>query len=167
MALGEHPHQRDKILESVETSLKELKVSQTNIYYLHMPDRTTPLEETLEAINEAYKAGKFKKFGVSNFSPDEVEQTLQICKEKGYVKPTVYQGQYNAVVRGFEKGLFPILRENGIAFYAYRYEHSHAVQLDDSAKQLCGADELTSVARLRVDSLQEITREPILDLTEV
>lgn len=90
------------------------------MYYLHTPDRTTGFEEACEAMNEAYKAGQIKKFGISNHSPEEVEQFVKISEEKGYLKPTVYQGQYNPIVRGGEKELFPILRKHNIAFYAYR-----------------------------------------------
>ena len=49
-----------------------------------------------------------------------VEKYFAICEEHGYVKPTVYQGQYNALYRGAEDDLLPILRKNNCAFYAYR-----------------------------------------------
>lgn len=117
---GDHFHAKDKIVENVDISVNELNIPQVNVYYLHMPDRTTPLEETVAGMNEAHKAGKIKQFGVSNHTPEEIEKIVEICQEKGYVKPTVYQGQYNAIVRGGEKDLFPVLRKHKIAFYAYR-----------------------------------------------
>lgn len=117
---GDHPHTKDKIIENVDISVKELKIPQVNVYYLHMPDRTTPFEEAVAGMNEAHKAGKIKQFGISNHSPAEVEEIVKIAEDKGYIKPTVYQGQYNAIVRGGEKDLFPVLRKHGIAFYAYR-----------------------------------------------
>lgn len=120
MPRGEHPHTKEKIIENVDISIKEMRIPQVNIYYLHMPDRTTPFEDTCAGMDEAYKAGKLKQFGVSNHSPEEVEQIVKICEENGYVKPTVYQGQYNPVVRAGEKDLFPVLRKHNIAFYAYR-----------------------------------------------
>ena len=113
-------HTRAKILESVDTSLNLLKMSTVNVEYLHVPDRTTPFEETVKAMDEAYKAGKFQHFGLSNFTAEEVEKVLKICEEKGFVKPSVYQGQYNPVVRSGEKELFPLLRKHRIAFYAWR-----------------------------------------------
>ena len=113
-------HARDKILESVDSSLESLKVPAVNIEYLHVPDRTTPFEETVKALNDAYEAGKFKRFGLSNYTADEVERIVEICEENGYVKPSVYQGQYNPIVRSGEKELLPILRKHGIAFYAWR-----------------------------------------------
>lgn len=88
--------------------------------YLHQPDRTVPFAETYSAMNEAYRAGKFEHFGLSNFSADEVEEAVTMCKEKGWVVPTVYQGLYNAVARNGEDKLFPVLRKHGIKFYSYR-----------------------------------------------
>ena len=88
--------------------------------FLHVPDRQTPFEDTIKAMNDALQQGKFKKFGLSNYTAAEVQKFIEICEEKGYAKPSVYQGHYNAVVRGGEKELFPLLREYDIAFFAYR-----------------------------------------------
>ncbi|KAH8807419.1 NADP-dependent oxidoreductase domain-containing protein [Xylogone sp. PMI_703] len=110
---------REEIQKSIETSLGLIKTSQVDIYYLHAPDRTTPYEETLSAIDELHKQGKFKRFGLSNFLPEEVENMVRVAKEKGFIAPTVYQGSYSPVSRLPEESLFPILRKHGIAFYAY------------------------------------------------
>ncbi len=96
-----------------------LSIPQVDIYYLHAPDRTTPYEETLSIIDELHKQGKFKRFGLSNFLPDEVENMVRVAKEKGFITPTVYQGNYSPVARKQEELLFPVLRKHGIAFYAY------------------------------------------------
>lgn len=115
-------HQAKQIKDSIEVSLAELKLPEgvkVDIMYLHLPDRETPFEETLGAMNEAYKEGKYKRFGISNYTAEEVEKMVAICKEKGYVLPTVYQGQYNPLVRTGEDTLFPVLRKHGIAFYAW------------------------------------------------
>jgi aflatoxin B1 aldehyde reductase len=77
------------------------------------------LEETLAGIDDLYRAGTFDRFGLSNFTAAEVEETIRIAKEKNYIVPSVYQGNYNAVARRTETELFPILREHGMAFYAY------------------------------------------------
>ncbi|KAI1016417.1 hypothetical protein LB503_010367 [Fusarium chuoi] len=74
---------------------------------------------TLDALNTAHKDGKIKTWGISNFRADEVQEVIDICEKRGFVKPAVYQGHYNALVRAGEKELFPVLRKNGIAFYAY------------------------------------------------
>ncbi|KAJ1555939.1 Aflatoxin B1 aldehyde reductase member 2 [Cladochytrium tenue] len=118
---GFHPlgATKESILEVAATSFGLLKTDQIDIYYLHGPDRKTPIEDTLEGINELYKQGRFKRFGLSNFTPDEVEEVVRVAVQKGYVLPTVYQGSYSAVWRKEETTLFPVLRRLGLAFYAY------------------------------------------------
>ena len=124
-------HAPESIKESIKTSLQELKVKQIHILYLHVPDRTTPFADTLKAIDEAYREGSFKKvtnnfscfnpsqFGLSNYTSEEVEEIVKICKENNYVLPSVYQGNYNAITRNNEDKLFPVLRREKISFYAY------------------------------------------------
>lgn len=89
------------------------------MFYLHCPDAQIPLEETLAGVNEAYKLGLFKRFGVSNFSAAEVSQTHEICSKNNYVLPTVFQGNYAPIARRLETEVFPTLRKLGISFYAY------------------------------------------------
>ncbi|CAF1104862.1 unnamed protein product [Didymodactylos carnosus] len=93
--------------------------SSVDIYYLHTPDRSTPFEETVGSINNLYKRGSFKRFGLSNFTAEEVERMYNICKENDYVLPSVYQGNYNPITRKNEQELFPLLRKLLIHFYAY------------------------------------------------
>ena len=86
------------------------------MWYLHGPDRTTPYEETMRGVNELYKEGKFKRFGISNYMayvPNfcvrlyrlrtvrrwEVAEIAEFCKSNGFIQPTVYQGIYNAIHR--------------------------------------------------------------------
>ena len=84
-----------------------------------MPDASTPLDETIAAVDVLFKEGKFKRFGVSNYSAHQVDELVQIADAKGYVKPTAYQGIYNALHRTVEKELFPVLRKHGISFYEF------------------------------------------------
>jgi aflatoxin B1 aldehyde reductase len=70
-------------------------------------------------MNEAHEAGKFEKFGLSNYRADEVEEIYKICEEHAWVKPTVYQGQYNAIARLPEEDLLPTLRKYNISYYAF------------------------------------------------
>ncbi|KAJ4377435.1 hypothetical protein N0V83_000260 [Neocucurbitaria cava] len=107
------------VIRDAQDSLDRVKIKQFDILYIHAPDTSTPFEETLEGINEVYKKGIFKRFGLSNFSADQVQQVYDIAKAKGYPLPSVYQGNYNPVARHLETNLFPTLRKLGISFYAY------------------------------------------------
>ncbi|BFZ62163.1 hypothetical protein YB2330_003245 [Saitoella coloradoensis] len=110
----------ENVCARMQESLKALHTEKVNVYFLHAPDAATPLEETLKAINHLYEHGLFEKFGISNYSTADVRKILTICDEKKYIRPTVYQGNYNALGRAAESdGLFSLLRENGVAFHAF------------------------------------------------
>lgn len=114
-----YDHTTAGVKSAIDDSFKALGTSKVDLYYLHAPDREVPLEETLAAINEHYKSGKFERFGISNYKAEEVEEIVKISKEKGYVLPTVYQGLYNSIARAPEKPLIPVLRKHGISYYCY------------------------------------------------
>ncbi|ROV97486.1 hypothetical protein VPNG_08701 [Cytospora leucostoma] len=121
-AVGNTFNDKSSVHASIDASLADLKlpdVVKIDVLYLHLPDGKTPFKETLEAVDEAYRQGKFRRFGLSNFSAEQVEEFLAISKRNGYIAPTVYQGHYNAVVRSAERDLLPVLRKHGIAFYVY------------------------------------------------
>ncbi|KAK7022112.1 aflatoxin B1 aldehyde reductase member 4 [Favolaschia claudopus] len=109
----------DNILQFAKESVQLLDVKSVDIFYLHAPDPSLDLEDQLRGINDAYKAGYFKRFGVSNYKAADVQRIYDICKEKGYPLPTVYQANYSAVTRKQETELVPTLRKLGLALYVY------------------------------------------------
>ncbi|KAJ6561908.1 aldehyde reductase [Mycena capillaripes] len=109
----------ETIPQHAKESVELLRVDQVDVFYIHAPDPAIDLEDQLKGINEAHKAGRFKRFGLSNFKPTDVQRVYDIAKEKGYPLPTVYQGNYSAVARKQETELIPVLRKLGIAFYVY------------------------------------------------
>jgi aflatoxin B1 aldehyde reductase len=108
-----------KVIDNCNASLAALRQQKLDLYYFHGPDRKTPLEESLRAVDQLHREGKFTRFGVSNYHVTEVEEILQLCAKHDFVRPSVYQGGYNALFRAGEKELFPLLRQHNIAFYAY------------------------------------------------
>jgi len=73
----------------------------------------------MEGVNEVYKTGVFERFGLSNYSAEDVQKVYDVCKDKGFVLPTAYQGNYSPIARKQDTQLFPTLRKLGMAFYAY------------------------------------------------
>jgi aflatoxin B1 aldehyde reductase len=70
-------------------------------------------------INKLHQEGRFERFGISNYMAWEVAQICEICIRNNWVRPTAYQGVYNAVHRAVEAELFPCLRYYKLAFYAF------------------------------------------------
>lgn len=83
MGFGEAPNSTEKVREGIEASRERLNGADFDLYYFHLPDKDTPMEEQAAAMDEAYKAGKFKRFGISNFSPVQVKELLEVAERKG------------------------------------------------------------------------------------
>jgi len=100
-------------------SLARLKQDAFDLFYLHMPDLKTPISRTLACIDEHYRQGKFKRFGLSNYAAWQVAEIVELCNQNDWVQPTVYQGMYNALTRDVERELLPCLANYNISFYVY------------------------------------------------
>lgn len=100
-------------------SLEKLATPQVDILYIHGPAPGAKPADYAPIFDELYRDGKFRRFGISNYTPEQVRELYDYSKANGLVLPTVYQGNYNPVSRLIEADLFPVLRELGIAFYAY------------------------------------------------
>ncbi|KAF9275951.1 hypothetical protein BGZ68_010358 [Mortierella alpina] len=127
-------HEAEHLSKQFRQSLTALKTQKVDILYLHAPDYATPFEVTLKAIDDLYREGHFERFGLSNFASWHVAQICELCKQHGYVQPSVYQGmhlhdyaqqladrilQYNPIARSVVPELLPCLKEYNIGFYAY------------------------------------------------
>ena len=107
------------ILHQFNESLRRLQTECVDILYLHFPDPQNSLLETLKVINDLYLDKKFKRFGLSNFSSWQVTEIVYLCQKYNYIKPTIYQGMYNAITRDIERELIHCLKRFNIKFYAY------------------------------------------------
>lgn len=105
--------------EQLLTSLSRLNIPTFDLFYLHQPDIETPIEKTLEAVFAHYEAGRFSRFGLSNYASWQVAEIAELCKQHGWMTPVVYQGMYNAITRDVERELFPCLQNYDISFYVY------------------------------------------------
>lgn len=108
-----------RIESDFRRSLERMKTKKLDVFYIHSPDPTYPVAQTLEVLDRLHREGLFARLGLSNFSVEEVREVCDVAANKGLVAPTVFQGNYSAVARRAEDELIPLLREKGIAFYAY------------------------------------------------
>ncbi|RPA93619.1 Aldo/keto reductase [Choiromyces venosus 120613-1] len=112
-------HTPESIREKVLLSLKQLGVEKVDIWYLHAPDRSIPFSVTLKAVDELYKEGRFGMLGLSNYTAFEVAEIVTLCKERGWVRPKIYQGMYNAITRALESELLVACRRYGLDVVVY------------------------------------------------
>ena len=110
---------RYNILRAVENSLRSLQTDYIDIYYLHHPDRNTPLEETLDTMSTLVRSGKVRYIGFSNYSAWEACDMMWIARQNGFVVPKVAQNVMNLITRGIEDEFAPFLRkyQAGLVIY--------------------------------------------------
>lgn len=107
------------VRRQLETSLQRMGMESLDLFYLHSPDLNVPIRDSLQAVAELNREGRFQRFGLSNYAAWQVAEISEICRAEGWIAPSVYQGMYNALTRDVERELFPCLRNYDIAFYAY------------------------------------------------
>lgn len=102
-----------RIEREVEDSLRRLQTDHIDIYQIHWPDPQTPMEETARAMENLLKAGKIRAVGVSNFTPEQMEEFRKSVPLHSLQPP------YNLFERGIEKDILPYCREHGLATITY------------------------------------------------
>lgn len=111
---------RKHIFESVHKSLKNLKTDYIDLYQCHRYDPDTKLEETCRAFNTMIEQGKILYWGVSEWSKNEIKNSLEICEKYNLHKPVSNQPQYSLLSRGIESnGVLDICREQGIGLVVW------------------------------------------------
>ena len=106
------------IRQAVEGSLTRLGTDRIDLYQLHMPDKKTPITETIGALGELVAEGKLREFGCSNFSVDQLEEAAAATPagSPGFVS---VQNQYNILYREPEDGVLDWCDRTGIAFLPF------------------------------------------------
>jgi aryl-alcohol dehydrogenase-like predicted oxidoreductase len=105
---------RRHIFESCDGSLKRLNTDYIDLYIAHKEDPLTPLEETLEALNDLVRAGKVRYLGFSNWSAWKAATALQIQKARGWSQFTSGQMNYSLLGRDVEHEIVPFMQSAGI-----------------------------------------------------
>ncbi len=120
MLAGFNNQKRDTVLTSAERSLKRLGVDHIDLYYNHLDDANTPLEETLAAYDQLVKDGKVRHIAASNFSAERLAKALEIQEREGFAKFVALQPEYNLVSRDkFEGELQDTVAKHDLATVPY------------------------------------------------
>jgi aryl-alcohol dehydrogenase-like predicted oxidoreductase len=104
---------RERVLASIDKSLKNLGTDWVDVYLVHWPDRETPFEETMEALEDVVRDGKVRFVGLSNFKKEEIEACMRTRRVD------VVQYGYNMFDRRMQREILPYCQEQGVGFMAY------------------------------------------------
>ncbi|MDR5736915.1 MULTISPECIES: aldo/keto reductase [unclassified Caballeronia] len=108
------------IAAAVDDSLRRLKTDYIDVYFSHLDDDKTPLDETLDAYQKLVKAGKVRVIGASNYTGERLEEALRVSKESGLPAYQILQPEYNLYDReGYETDLEPVAEKHKIAVVTY------------------------------------------------
>lgn len=105
---------RKHLLESIDASLRRLGTDYVDLYQIHGVDPTTPIEETLEALNDVVRAGKSLYIGVSNLAAWQIERALGTSERRGWARFVSVQAYYSLVARDLEVEVLPMARAEGL-----------------------------------------------------
>lgn len=115
---GQGGGSRKYVLASLDQSLTRMGVDYVDIFYSHRFDETTPLEETMGALDTAVRSGKALYAGISSYSGDRTREAIEILAEMG-TPMLIHQPSYSMLNRWVEEDLLDVLEEEGVGCIAF------------------------------------------------
>lgn len=169
------------IRQAIEASLRRLGTDHIDLYQLHEPDPTVPIEETLGALDELVRAGKIREIGCSNFTVEQIQAADAAARNggpsAGAARFTSVQNEYSLMHRDPEEGVLAQCERLGLAFLPYfplasglltgKYRRGRPAPKGSRLKEGRFADQLTDQNLAVVESLirfAEAHGRTILDL---
>lgn len=105
---------RKHIMDGIDNSLKRLQMDYVDLYQIHRWDYNTPIEETMEALNDVVRAGKARYIGASSMFAWQFMKAQHVAEMNGWTKFVSMQNHYNLVYREEEREMIPLCVDSGI-----------------------------------------------------
>lgn len=110
---------RKYVMQAIDDSLKRLGTDYVDLYQIHAPDPTTPIDETVDVYNDVVRAGKVRYIGVSNFAGYQLMDALWKQDKRDLAPFVSVQPRYNLLYREPERELFKVCADQGVGVMAY------------------------------------------------
>jgi aryl-alcohol dehydrogenase-like predicted oxidoreductase len=123
LPVGSGPNDRGAsryhMLQALETSLRRLQSDHIDLYYIHRWDVTTPIEETLRALDDQVRLGKIRYVGVSDFAAWQLAHAHLLATLRGWTPLVAMQSEYHMLARAVEHEVLPCCRAYNLGFVPY------------------------------------------------
>jgi aryl-alcohol dehydrogenase-like predicted oxidoreductase len=105
---------RKALMQAIDDSLIRLGTDYVDLYQIHRWDSQTPIEETLEALNDIVRAGKVRYIGASSMHARQFQKALHVSRQNGWAQFVSMQNYVNLIYREEEREMLPLCREEGV-----------------------------------------------------
>ena len=110
---------RKHIMDAVEASLRRLRTDYVDLYYIHRPDPNTPIEETLDTLDELVRQGKIRYIGCSNYQAWQACEAAHTSRSRHIPSFICAQNEYSMINRSVERELLPFCRAYGVGLVPF------------------------------------------------
>lgn len=155
---------RKAIMAEIDHSLERLGTDYVDLYQVHRNDHSTPLEETLEALNDLVKAGKVRYLGASSMHAWEFAKALHLQMLNGWARFVSMQDHYNLLAREEEREMIPLALDEGVGAIIWSpLARGRLARAWDSAKSTSRAETDGAYADLLYSPVEEASNRAIID----
>jgi 1-deoxyxylulose-5-phosphate synthase len=157
---------RKAIMTEIDHSLRRLGTDYVDVYMIHRSDTHTPLEETLDALNDVVKAGKARYLGASSMRAFEFAKALHLQRQYGWARFITMQDQYNLVAREEEREMLPLCADEGVGTMVWSplargrlarpWQTTTTRSQSDPGLELFYSDETAEADRAVIDAVGEV-----------
>lgn len=152
------------IAQACEDSLRRLGTDRIDLYQLHVPDPSVPIEETLGALDELVRAGKIREIGNSNFSAAMIDEAADVAAAKGTARFVTAQNHYSLLERRPQAKVLPACERHGLVMLPY-FPLANGL-LTGKYRRGEAAPEGTRLSLLPAERVDRVLNEHNFDLVE-
>lgn len=156
---------RKAILTEIDNSLRRLGTDYVDLYQIHRWDYETPIEETLEALNDVVRAGKARYIGASAMWAWQFQKALHVAEQHGWTRFVSMQNHYNLIYREEEREMLPLCRAEGIGSIPYSPLASGRLTRDWAESTM--RSETDQIQKLKYDAAAESDRPVVERVAEL
>lgn len=164
------------IENSINSSLKNLRLDYVDLYIYHMWDYNTPLEEIMLGLDNVIKSGKARAIGISNCFAWQLAKANYFARANNLTEFVSMQGHYNLIAREEEREMIPFCKEENIALTPYsalaggrlaKYRGETSKRLEEDSYAKFKYDKTVELDQLIIDRVVELSKKYGVSMTEI